>query len=181
MSIPKVRVVEMQVADLKPAPYNPRKISKTALAGLERSVERFGLVQPIIVNERTGNVVGGHQRLKVLKKARERTASVVVVDLDDTDERALNLTLNNPGTQGLYDGESLRPLLDELNASNAKLMEDLALNSLADTLGDEKVKQAVFEYATRFEIVVTLEDEKQQRELYEQLKRDGYKVKAMQA
>jgi hypothetical protein len=62
------------IADLVPAPYNPRTISSEALAGLRGSVERFGLVEPVVWNRRTGRVVGGHQRLKVLQVSR-RTVS----------------------------------------------------------------------------------------------------------
>ena len=57
----------MRLADLTPAEYNPRTISAEAMAGLSASMERFGLVQPIIWNRRTERVVGGHQRLKVLE------------------------------------------------------------------------------------------------------------------
>jgi len=62
----KPKIVKMKIADLNPAPYNPRKISNRAMTGLSASIVRFGLVQPVIWNEKTGNVVGGHQRLKVI-------------------------------------------------------------------------------------------------------------------
>ena len=65
--IPETRIESRKLSDLTPADYNPRQISDRALSGLRESVTRFGLVQPIIVNERTGNVVGGHQRRKVLE------------------------------------------------------------------------------------------------------------------
>ena len=57
-------------------------------------MERFGAVQPIIWNERSGYVVGGHQRLKVLRRKKVQEVAVVVVDLDETEEKALNLALN---------------------------------------------------------------------------------------
>ena len=63
----RVQLERMRIADLAPAPYNPRQISEEALAGLGTSVDRFGLVEPVVWNRRTGNVVGGHQRLKVLQ------------------------------------------------------------------------------------------------------------------
>ena len=63
----RVRLETRRVADLVPAAYNPWTISAEALAGLGESIGRYGLVQPIIVNARSGNVVGGHQRLKVLE------------------------------------------------------------------------------------------------------------------
>ena len=68
----------MKVADLTGAPYNPRTISDEAMKGLSASIERFGLVQPIVWNRRTERVVGGHQRLKVLvaqRRSRRRPSS----------------------------------------------------------------------------------------------------------
>lgn len=62
----RVRLEARRLADLEPAPYNPREIDAAALAGLSASIDRFGLVQLIVVNKTTARVVGGHQRLKVL-------------------------------------------------------------------------------------------------------------------
>jgi len=84
----------MDIAGLKPAPYNPRRISDEAMAGLTKSLERFGYVEPVVWNKRSGYVVGGHQRLEVLKKSKVKREHVVVVDLSPTDEKALNITLN---------------------------------------------------------------------------------------
>lgn len=94
----------MNIADLKPAPYNPRRIDRAAIEGLTRSMERFGDVQPIVWNRRSGFIVGGHQRLKVLKrkKVQEVAVAVVVVDLDETEEKALNVALNSPHLAGEF-------------------------------------------------------------------------------
>ena len=89
----RVRVETRRLADLVPAPYNPRAISDDALAGLGESIGRFGLVQPVIVNARTGRVVGGHQRLKVLQARGVEETDVVVVDLPEAEEKALNSLL----------------------------------------------------------------------------------------
>ena len=56
-----------KIGDLIPDSDNPRKISKSAMKALRASIRRFGLVQPVIVNEHTGKVVGGHQRLEAMK------------------------------------------------------------------------------------------------------------------
>ena len=61
---------KMKIADLKPAPYNPRKISEEAMKGLTASVERFGMVQPIIWNRRTERVVGNRRRREQLDPGR---------------------------------------------------------------------------------------------------------------
>ena len=86
-------ITRMPLAELKPAAYNPRRISDAALGGLAHSIERFGCVQPIIWNRPTKRVVGGHQRLRVLLDRGEAEADVVVVDLSAAEEKALNVAL----------------------------------------------------------------------------------------
>lgn len=83
--------------DLKPAAYNPRKISDKAMDDLKISISSFGMVDPIIVNGNKGRrniVIGGHQRLKAATALGYNEVPVVYVDLDETRERELNLRLN---------------------------------------------------------------------------------------
>ena len=117
------------VRDLKPAPYNPRRIDPAAMAGLEKSIERFGLVQDIVVNRRTMHVVGGHQRLKAIKAKKAKVVPVTWVNLDDTEERALNIALNNAAIAGQFT-DKLQAILDEMAAANPDLFEDLRLGAL---------------------------------------------------
>jgi len=97
-----MRIEERYVAGMKPADYNPRTISDKAMAGLKASIKRWGIVEPIIVNERTGNIVGGHQRLRVLLELGEVKTDAVIIDIDESEERALNVTLNNPHIAGEF-------------------------------------------------------------------------------
>ena len=124
-----VRFEEKSLGDLKPAVYNPRTISEGAMAGLEASISRFGLVQCPVWNERSGTLVGGHQRLKVLEKQGILRTTVAVVDLDPVEEKALNLTLNNQHIAGEFD-ERLADLLGIIQAENEKLFEELKLDTL---------------------------------------------------
>ncbi len=89
------RMKRMRLDELIAAPYNPRKISGPALAGLSASIARFGLVQPVIVNERTGRVVGGHQRIKAMAAQGETETDAILVDLPESEEKALNVALNS--------------------------------------------------------------------------------------
>ncbi|MBC7340905.1 MAG: ParB N-terminal domain-containing protein [Clostridia bacterium] len=115
-----MRIERKRLADLAPAPYNPRKKLKPGdreYERLRRSIVEFGYVDPIVWNERTGNVVGGHQRLNVLMELGIEEAEVSVVDLDPEKEKALNLALNK--IQGERDEEKLAELLQELSKSEA--------------------------------------------------------------
>ena len=92
-----MQIKRVPITRLNPAAYNPRKDLQPGdpeYQKLARSMTKFGCVEPIIWNERTGNVVGGHQRLKVLIAAGETELDVSVVNLSAEDEKALNLALN---------------------------------------------------------------------------------------
>ena len=92
-----MEIRKVPVKDLKPAKYNPRKDLKPGdpeFEKLKRSVEEFGYVEPILWNQRTGVVVGGHQRLKVLQNLGYTEVDCVILDLDEQKEKALNVTLN---------------------------------------------------------------------------------------
>ena len=128
--IGRVRVETRRVADLVPAPYNPRAISDGALAGLGESIGRFGLVQPIIVNARTGHVVGGHQRLKVLEAQGVEATDVVVVDLPEAEEKALNLALNSQRDLGRVDRRTPSACSSEVAASSPTSPTALRLRDL---------------------------------------------------
>lgn len=93
------------------------------MAGLTASIKRFGLVQPIIVNERTGRVVGGHQRLESLRRLGRKTTEVIMVDLDESEERALNITLNNPAIEGDFVPDTTEEILDGLRDDFAEFDE----------------------------------------------------------
>lgn len=124
--------VEMNLEELTPADYNPRKISKKAKEGLNSSINRFGLVQTIVWNKRTGNIVGGHQRFDVLKEQGIETADVTVVDFAEADEVALNIALNNPAIQGEWD-DNIEELLTSLKADD-EMFNSLQFDDLADSL-----------------------------------------------
>lgn len=124
-------IVKMSIEQLQPAPYNPRKISDKALDGLTSSIDRFGLVQPIIWNRRTKRVVGGHQRLKVLQAQKETETDVVVVDLPDSEEKALNIALNNHHICGEWT-EDVEKLLAEIRESTPDVYDDLLFDALLD-------------------------------------------------
>lgn len=106
----------IKATELNAAAYNPRKDLQpedTEYQKLRRSIEEFGYVEPIIWNERTKTVVGGHQRLKVLLEKGADEIQCVVVDVDEKDEKILNVLLNK--VKGRWDIGKLADLLQELD------------------------------------------------------------------
>lgn len=113
---------QIEISKLNPAAYNPRKIltpDEPEYAKLERSILTFGEVEPIVWNERTGNVVGGHQRLTVLKRLGRTETLVSVVDLDIDSEKLLNVALNK--IKGAWDRAKLEELLADFTPEDAAL------------------------------------------------------------
>src|SRR5206468_6478215 len=99
---------------LKPAPYNPRQCLKPtdpAYQKLAASLREVGLVEPLIWNEATGHVVGGHARLEILRALGVTEVPVSVVRLTAAREKALNVVLNNREAQARFDTERLATLL----------------------------------------------------------------------
>ena len=106
---------KIELSKLIPASYNPRKDLKPGDAEFEkikRSIEEFGYVEPVIVNDDM-TIIGGHQRAKVLSALGYEEIDCVVITVDKTKEKALNIALNK--ITGDWDTEALAVLLSELD------------------------------------------------------------------
>lgn len=101
------RVERVCYKSLVPADYNPRQMDARTLRVLVGSLMRFGWIMPVVINRRTGNIVGGHQRARAnaevvtrLRKAKDRRASeyekppAIFVDVSLPVEKAMNVALN---------------------------------------------------------------------------------------
>lgn len=95
-----------------PAPYNPRTISKHDMANLQRSIERWGDLENVVVNKRTGHIVSGHQRVEAAKAAGLKDFRAVVIDVNEDEEKLINLAMNR--VRGEWDEPGLGALLGEL-------------------------------------------------------------------
>ena len=114
----EMRVENWPISKLKPAEYNPRvelKPGDEEFDNIQRSIEQWGLVEPIVVNS-DGTIIGGHQRYNVLKHLGYSKVQVSVVDLKKNDEKALNVALNN--LSGSWDDEKLYEVLKDLDLDN---------------------------------------------------------------
>lgn len=112
----------MEVRDVKSirvAKYNPRRINEFQFASLKQSIERFGFVDPVIVNDRTNTLVGGHQRLKAAKDLGLKHVPVVALDLSEEEEKALNVALNK--ISGEWDMELLKGVLEDVRNGGLEL------------------------------------------------------------
>lgn len=147
--------VEVKRSAIHLAGYNPRKISDEAKRTLKRGIKKFGLVGGLVANKRTGmTLVSGHQRLSVMDELNKYPENdylirVELIDVDEKQEKELNILTNNPNAQGSWDYDALRELVPDIDWKDAGLTDiDLNLigcdfllqteeeNSLADALTD---------------------------------------------
>ena len=101
--------------DIHNAAYNPRQMTKESEKALRKGLKEHGLVSAITWNRRTGNIVGGHQRLKqldALERSNDYELTVCVIDVDEREEAKLNVQLNNPSMQGEFDLDKLADMAD---------------------------------------------------------------------
>ena len=135
-----MKFVKKKIDDLIPADYNPRKDLQPGdpdYEKLKRSMREFGYVDPIIWNQQTGHVVGGHQRLKILHDERIEEAECVVVSLDKEKEKALNIALNK--ISGDWDKDKLALLMTDLQASDLDVsLTGFDEDEISDLLGTEE-------------------------------------------
>lgn len=127
-----MRVVTMPVSEIETADYNPRVQLKPGDPEWDRLaaiIDEYGLVEPLVWNERSKRLVGGHQRLAILKHRGDQDVDVSVVDLDDEQEKALNLALNNPSAQSRWDPLKLVELAENMSAEAIRVAG-------FDTMGD---------------------------------------------
>ena len=132
----KFEIVTVNRQDIKKAEYNPRKISDDAKRKLRKNIERVGLLDTIVVNKNTMNIVSGHQRIGVLDALEHRknyNLQVAMVDLTEKEEVEQNIFFNNPKTQGDFDIDSLASLSKGIDIESTGFdFSDMAIFGIDD-------------------------------------------------
>ena len=138
-----MNIEKIEISKLNPAKYNPRKNLKpgdTEYEKLKRSMSEFGYVEPIVWNKRTGNIISGHQRYKILKDLNYKDAECVVVDLDDKREKALNIAMNK--INGEFDIPLLTDLLRDLSVNDFDVsLTGFDEDEISDLFSDANAKE----------------------------------------
>lgn len=138
-----MNIEKINIELLQPATYNPRKDlqpNDAEYIKIKNSILEFGYVDPVIINK-DYTVIGGHQRLKVLKELQYKEIECIVVDVDKTKEKALNIALNK--ISGEWDNDKLESLLlelknEEFNLDLTGFNFDEVDNILKDAIGTKE-------------------------------------------
>jgi hypothetical protein len=169
------------ISELKPAKYNPRKDlqpNDLEYQRIKRSIEEFGYVDPVIINS-DNTVIGGHQRLKVLKELGNAQIDVVQIDIPKNKEKALNVALNK--ISGEWDIDRLTVLLGELKTEGLLEITGFDEKEFAALKADlEKVddpKEVPLKSA--FEVIIECPNESEQEKTFNELMEAGYKCRVL--
>ena len=176
-----MQIITKQLKDLKDAEYNPRQLTKDQYKHLKDSIQRFGLVDPIIINKnskRKNIVIGGHQRLKVSNELGISDIPCVELDLSPKEERELNIRLNK--NTGEWDWDILANNFDveELvdwgfNQSNLAGFSDLDYSILDNENIDNEMEEMLDGTRKAIQIEFTLEDYEVALNLINELRKSG--------
>jgi len=194
----------MKIKDLKPASYNPRKITEKQLGMLKKSMAEFGDLSGIVVNVKTGNLVGGHQRVKNLDQSwpivkqshKDKTGTIALgyietpggrwtyreVSWTEKKEAAANIAANKHG--GEFDMPKLKDIIINLDTGDMD-MELLGFNShelelMMTAVGEEKQKDTSPQIQEmKYQIIVECEGESEQINLLQKFDKEGLKCHAL--
>ncbi len=139
-----MRIEKRLIKDLKPAEYNPRKSNKKQEEALKNSLEKFGAVEPIIVNDnanRKNIIIGGHFRVRELKKLGYKEIDCVIVELTLENEKELNIRLN--ANTGEWDFDLLKINFDslDLNSWGLEMPEISFEDKIKETIGEDDLPE----------------------------------------
>jgi ParB-like chromosome segregation protein Spo0J len=165
-------IEKKKISDLIPAPYNPRQSTAKQEKHLKESLEKFGLVEPIIFNKQTGYIVGGHFRVRELKKLGITEIECVIVDLNEADEKELNIRLN--ANTGSWDWDTLANDWDvvDLEAWGLDIPQ-------FDTVEEQEMEDLSDKIKSMFKIEVICKDEQEQERTYNKLIEQNYECRLL--
>jgi len=162
-----MKIEKIDINKLQPASYNPRQITTKQYKDLKESVNRFGVVDPIIINKDM-TVIGGHQRLKVCKDLKHTEIDCVVLDLTKEEERELNIRLNKSG--GEWD-------MDLLSNFEIEELKDWGFKEIELGLNIDKIDIEEESKNDNYIITITEDDLNKAKALYKELKDRDLNVK----
>ena len=146
---------KLKISDLKPASYNPRKALKPGDKEYEKiknSIQEFGYVEPVIVNDDM-TIIGGHQRCTVLQDLGYTEIDCIVISVDKTKEKALNIALNK--ITGEWNKELLADLIADLQNSDFDVsftgFEPPEIEQLFNTVHSKDIKEDDFDIDAELE------------------------------
>ena len=124
----KFEIVTINRSEINFARYNPRTIGAENRKLLNRNLDKRGLMETLVWNKATGNLVSGHRRLEHLDEYHKKkygdlnyNLTVAMVELSEKEEKEQNIFFNNPNSQGDWDRELMIDILSDIDVGEAGL------------------------------------------------------------
>ena len=144
----ELEIVYEPVSKLKPSNYNPRTISEKDLKALVKNMNKYGTLEILVANQRTGNIISGHQRLKAAILLGMKKLPVIWIDVSKRDEKMINLAMNK--ISGEWDAPMLKDILEEIDNGEGDMdmtgfddveIEMLMTESYQDEIEEDEVPE----------------------------------------
>lgn len=166
----------IDINGLKANPKNPRNIKNDDFERLKRQITRLGQYKPIIIDTRTGYIIGGHMRWEALKNLGISNVLVSYIT-SQNDAEALEYALSDNDRAGYYDEDLLANLTGEIpdiqwDDFSIDTKEPLSLDKIVENLSKDKEP-------SKFQVIVDCDTRDKQKEVYEKLFDMGYDVKTL--
>ena len=166
-----MKIVDYKINNLIGAEYNPRELTQEQYQSLRTAIQKYGIVDPILVNtnpDRKNIIIGGHQRVKVAKILEMKSVPCIELNLSLEQEKELNIRLNK--NVGQWDYEILGNMFDQedlmewgFTKFDLKLdQESVPAPDLSDTINDI------------WEVVIECKSEQEQKMAFDKLEEEGY-------
>jgi len=175
------KIIQRDIDSLIFAEYNPRQLTKDQHQHLKDSIQRFGLVDPILVNnhkDRKDIIIGGHQRVRVAKDLNIDKIPCIELSLTYERERELNIRLNKNSGSWDYDVLANMFEMEELqdwgfDENQLAGFVDIDYSALDDDSLDEEIEGMLDGTRKAIQIEFTLEDYEQAYILVNELRKKG--------
>lgn len=131
-----ITLERMPISALRPGRRNPKTMDPEARGALGESLGHFGYVDTIVYNRRTGRLVNGHQRVAELRERGFTEVDVSVVDVDEAEEEAMRIALDNRKAQGRFNS-GVGEMLDDLREPLGETFSALRFDELLPATHDE--------------------------------------------
>ena len=167
----------VKISDLKFDQDNPNRLSLAQLDRLKASIKRWGDIVPVVTNSEL-LVADGEQRVTAMKELGMTECSVIRLPIKDVDRRLLRQVLNKlrgKHNKELDSAEYLR-ILEQGEKEDLKALLESVGEQLPVEVDDREVSFSVPE---TYELIVECKDEADQRNKFEKLKSEGYKLRIL--
>tara|TARA_Y100000289_G_scaffold26812_1_gene26388 strand:+ start:207 stop:944 length:738 start_codon:yes stop_codon:yes gene_type:complete len=168
-----MKIEKVKISELNPAEYNPRRMTNKQYEDLKNSLEKFGCTIPIVINS-DKTIIGGHQRVRIMREMGAELVPVVRVNLSKEDEKELNIRLNKNSGEFDLDVLANNFEVDELKDWGFK---DIELGFNIDKIEEKeeaytkKIEAPIYEPKGEKPMVKDLYNEQKSLELLKKIKK----------